>query len=98
MTAVSTNVYSSKLDETVDKYIKTYHRTMKMKPAHIQPGMCFEYIVGHNDKDPKFKVGDHVRISKYKNISQSFSQIFRYSSNLVSLSLLLHQVIVLLQN
>ena len=21
-----------------------------------------------NDKDPKFKVGDHVRISKYKNI------------------------------
>ena len=52
-----------------------------MKPAYIQPGMCSEYVVGHNDKDPKFKVGDHVRISKYKNISQSFLQIFCYTSN-----------------
>ena len=39
-----------------------------MKPADVTSGMYFKYDVDHNDKDPKFKVGDHVRISKYKNV------------------------------
>ena len=39
-----------------------------MKPADVTSGMYFKYDVDHNDKDPKFKIGDHVRISKYKNV------------------------------
>ena len=39
-----------------------------MKPTNVKPGTYIKYGVEHNDKDPKFKVGDHVRISKYKNI------------------------------
>ena len=41
---------------------------MKKKPADIQLGMFIDYVVDHNEKSSKFKVGDHVRISKYKNI------------------------------
>ena len=45
-----------------------------MKPADVNPGTNFDYRVQHNElKDSKFKVGDHVRISKYKNI---FSQAY----------------------
>ena len=62
MTAVS------KLDEIVDKYSKTYHRTIRIKPAGVKSGTYIRYGVEHNDKDPKFKVGNHVRISKYRNI------------------------------
>ena len=30
--------------------------------------MYTEFSKESNNKDPKFKIGDHVRISKYKNI------------------------------
>ena len=40
-----------------------HHETIKLKPADVQPGMYVEYDVECNDKVPKFKVGDHVRIS-----------------------------------
>ena len=39
-----------------------------MKPINFKFDSYVEYIVDSNDKDPKFKVGDHVRISKYKII------------------------------
>ena len=68
MTAVSKNVYIDKLDETVEKYSKAYHRTVKMKATDVKVDAYIDYDVVHNKKDPKFKVGDHVRISKYKNI------------------------------
>ena len=58
MTAISKNVYFDVLDDIVNKYNNTVHKTIKMKPK----------IEDFNKKDPKFKVGDHVRISKYKNI------------------------------
>ena len=64
MTLVSKNVYIAKLDDVVDEYNNTYHRTIKMKAADTY--IDFEKEV--NDTDPKFKVGDYVRISKYKNI------------------------------
>ena len=47
----------------------TYHRTIKMKPDDVKSGSFAEYNEEYNAKDPKFKIGDHVRISKYKNIS-----------------------------
>ena len=56
------------LDNIVNKYNNTIHRTIKMKPIDIKGDSYAEYNENPNKKDPKFKVGDHVRISKYKNI------------------------------
>ena len=50
------------------KYINTYHRTIKIRPTEVKFKTYIDSIKEFNDKDPKFKVGDHVRISKYKNI------------------------------
>ena len=68
MTAISKNVYFDVLDDIVNKYNNTIHRTIKMKPIDVTSNSFAEYNEDSNKKDPKFKVGDHVRISKYKNI------------------------------
>ena len=68
MTSMSKNVYIGKLDGIVDEYNNTYHRTIKMKRADVKDNTYTDFNKEVNDKDPKFKVGDHVRISKYKNI------------------------------
>ena len=68
MTAVSKNPYFDVLDYIVDNYNNTYHRTIKMKPNDVKPDSYAEYNVDSNDKDSKFQAGDHVKISKYKNI------------------------------
>ena len=67
MTAVSKNVYINKLDDIVNEYNNTYHKTIKMKPIDLKDNTYIDSIKEVNDKDPKFRVGDHVRISK-KNI------------------------------
>ena len=68
MTAVPKNVYFDVLDDIVDKYNNTFHRTIEIKPIDVKPISYTEYNVDSNGKNPKFKIGDHVRISKYKNI------------------------------
>ena len=68
MTAISKNVYFDVLDDIVNKYNNTVHRTIKMKPIDVTDDSYAEYNEDFNKKYPKFKVGDHVRISKYKNI------------------------------
>ena len=68
MTAVSKNVYFDVLDDIVDKYNSTCHKAIKMKPIYVKSDSFAEYNEESDEKDPKFKVGDHVRISKYKNI------------------------------
>ena len=68
MTAVSKNVYLDALDDIVNKYNSTVHRTIKTKPIDVTDDYYAEYNENPNEKDPKFKVGDNVRISKYKNI------------------------------
>ena len=68
MTSISKNVYIDKLDDIVDEYNNTYHTTIKMKPADVKDNTYINADKEFNNKDPKFKVGDHVRISKYKNI------------------------------
>ena len=65
---ISKNVYINKLDDVVHKYNNTYHRTIKMKPIDVKGNLYINIGKEVNDKDTKFKVGDHVRISKYKNI------------------------------
>ena len=68
MTAISKNVYFDVLDDIVNKYNKTVHRTTKMKPIEVTSDSYTEYNEDSNKKDPKFKVDDHVSISKHKNI------------------------------
>ena len=68
MTAVSKNVYFDVSDNLVDNYNNTFHRTIKVKPIDVKLDFYAEYDVDSNEKDTKFKITDHVRISKYKNI------------------------------
>ena len=68
MTSISKNVYIDKLDDIVDEYNDTYHTAIKMKPADVKDNTYINADKEINNKDPKFKVGDHVRISKYKSI------------------------------
>ena len=68
MTLVSKNVYIDKSDDIVSEYNNTYHRTIKMESVDVKDNTYIDFKKEVNDKDPKFKVGDHVRISKYNNI------------------------------
>ena len=68
MTSISKNVYFDVLDNIVDKYNNTIHRTIKMKPIDVADNSFAECNEDLNKKDHKFKVGDYARISKYKNI------------------------------
>ena len=68
MIAVSKNVYFDVLCDIVNKYNNTVHRTIKLKPLDVTSDFYAEYNEDSNEKDPKFKVGDRVRISKYKGI------------------------------
>ena len=68
MTLVSKNVYIDKLDDMVGEYNNIYHRTIKMKPVEAEDNTYIDFKKEVNDKGLKFRVGNHVRISKYKNI------------------------------
>ena len=71
MTSISKNVYNDKLDDIVNKYNNTFHSTIKMKLAdikYIKASTYIDFNKENNKEDPKFKVVDHVRTSKYKNI------------------------------
>ena len=66
MTSISKNVYIDKLNDIVDKYNNTYHITIKMKPIDVKDNTYINTDKEINNKDPKFRVGDRVRVSKYK--------------------------------
>ena len=68
ITAISKNVYFDVLSDIVNKYNNTIHRTIKMKPIKVTNDSYAEYNEDSNKRNSKFKVGDHLRISKYKNI------------------------------
>ena len=68
MTSISKNLYIDKLDDIVNKYNNTYHRTIKMKPVDVKSSRYIDSSKEINDGDRKFKIGDIVRILKYKNI------------------------------
>ena len=68
MTSISKNVYIDKLDDIANEYNNIYDRTIKMKPVNVKDKTYIDSIKEVNDKNPKFQVGDHVRISKYENI------------------------------
>ena len=81
MRAISKNIYSDVLHDIVNKYNDRVHRTIKMKPIDVRSDSYTEYNEDLNKEDPKFKVGDHVRISKYKSIfakgyAPNWSEVF----------------------
>ena len=66
-------MYINKLDDIVNEYNNTYHRTIKMKSVDVKDNTYIDStelhsVEMHSNKDPKLKVGDHVRISRYKSI------------------------------
>ena len=68
MTSVSKEVYIDRLDDIVNEYNNMYHGIIKMKSVDVKDNVYIDLSKEVNDKDSKFKVGDHGRISKYKNI------------------------------
>ena len=68
MTSISKNVYIDKLDDIIQKYNNKNHRAIKIKPIDVKDNTYIDFSKEVNDNDPKLKVDDHVRISKYKNI------------------------------
>ena len=68
MKAVSKNVYFDVLDDIVNKYNNTVHRTIKMKPIDVTSDSYAKYNEDSNVTKPRCKVGDQVGISKYRII------------------------------
>ena len=68
MTSISKNVYIDKLDDTVNKYNNTYYSTIKLKPVDVNSNSYIDSSKESYEKDPKFKISDIARISKYKNV------------------------------
>ena len=68
MTSISKNVHIDKLVDIVNNYNSIYHKTIKMKPVDVKSNTYIKSSKEINDKDPKIKIDDVVRISKYKNI------------------------------
>ena len=62
-------MHFDKLDDVVNKYNNRYHSTIKMNPVDVKSSTYIDFDKRNNKGECKFKVGDHVRISKYKNIS-----------------------------
>ena len=68
MTAIGKNVYFNVLDDIVDEYSNSFHSSIKMKPKDDAGSVFAEFSEESDKKDPKSKIDDNVRISKYKNI------------------------------
>ena len=66
MNSISKNVYIDKLDDIVNEYNSNTYRTIKMKPIDVKDNTYIDIDKEVDDKDPKFKVGDHVRMSNTK--------------------------------
>ena len=65
-TSVSKNVYIDKLDDIANRYDNTYHTTIKMRPIDLKPNTYIDSGKKIYEKDPKFKIGGNVRMSKHK--------------------------------
>ena len=66
-TATGKNVYYDVLHDVVNEYNNTKHNNIKMKPKDVKNNKRVD-VDEHNEKYSRFKVGDRVRISKFKNI------------------------------
>ena len=64
MISLSKNVHIDKLDNMANKYNNIYHSTIETKPVNVKLSTYVDFDKENNKEDPKFEVGDHVRISK----------------------------------
>ena len=67
MTSGWKNVSHDKLDDIVNKSNYTYHSTIRVKPVDAKSNTYIGSTKEINNKNPKFKIGDIVKVSKYKN-------------------------------
>ena len=74
MISISKIVYIDKLDDLANEQNNILHRTTKMKPADVKPSIYNDFNKENNKESPKFKVGDHVRLQKYKNVFANWSE------------------------
>ena len=58
-------MYIDKLADEVNEYNNIYHSKIKMKPIDGEASTYIDFDIKNNQKDSKFKVGDHVRLRKY---------------------------------
>ena len=70
MTSISKNVCVDKLDDKVNQYNNKYHRKIEINPVDVKSNTYINSVKKINNKDPKFKIGDIARISKFKKILQ----------------------------
>ena len=70
MTSISKSMYIDKLDDMDNKYNNTYHKTIKMKPVDVKSNTYINSSKEINGEDPKFKISNIVKISKYKHFLQ----------------------------
>ena len=68
VTSISKDGYIDKLDDIANKYDNKYHSTIKMKTLDVKSNKYISSSEGINDKDPKLKNGDLVRIPKPESI------------------------------
>ena len=67
MTSILKNVYIVKLENIVNRYNNTYHKTIKMKSVDVTPSVYIDFNKENNSEGPRFKVGDDIKILKYRN-------------------------------
>ena len=94
MAAVWKNFYFDVLDDIVDKYNNTFHETIEIKPIDFKSDSYAEYNVDSDEKSPKFKVSDRVRISKYKNIFAKEYTLKKKFSLLAKLKMQFHGLVI----
>ena len=94
MTAVWKNFHFDVLDDIVDKYNNTFHKTIEIKPIDFKSDSYAEYNVDSDEKSPKFKISDRVRISKYKNIFAKEYTLKKKFSLLAKLKMQFHGLVI----
>ena len=68
MTSIFKNVYIDKSDDIVNEYNSKYHSTIIIKLTDVKSSKYIHFGIENNEKDLKFEVGDHVKISQHKNM------------------------------
>ena len=56
------------MNDVVNEYNNLYHRQIKMKANDVKTRTCTEFEAENDDQNPKIRIGDGVRISKYTNL------------------------------
>ena len=89
LTSLSKNVYIDKLDVIFNKHNNTCHSTIKMKPVDGKDNTCIVSDKESNNKYPKLRVGDRVKISKHNIFVKDYSP--NWSEEIFLITILFHR-------